>query len=478
MVNLCYTRRSFEIFELHMIPVVALVGRPNVGKSTLFNRLTRTKDALVADYSGLTRDRQYGEASFQDKPFMVVDTGGIGVEDIAVDNLMSKQSIHALDEADLVLFIVDGRTGVTPVDLDVADRLRRLGKKIFIVVNKVDGLDPDVACADFVSLGFGDIFGISATHGRGVFQLLSVVCHDFLEVAEQPLEDDKIKISFIGRPNVGKSTLVNRILGEERVVVYDLPGTTRDSIEIPFTRDEQDYTLVDTAGIRRRARVNEKIEKFSIIKTLEAIKKANVCVMLIDAQEGITEQDLHLLGIIVEAGKGLVIAVNKWDGLDDDHKEQVQTNVTRRLNFAKFAKIKYISALHGSGVGLLFKDILQAYSSATLKLSTPRLTKLLNELTSKHEPPLVRGRRIKLRYAHAGGHNPPIVVIHGNQVNSLPDSYKRYLQNSISDELGLVGSPLQLEFKGSENPFKDKKNSLTPRQIHKRKRMMKRVKKR
>lgn len=460
-----------------MIPVIALVGRPNVGKSTLFNRLTRTKNALVADFSGLTRDRQYGEASYQGKPFVLVDTGGIGVEDIAVDDLMSKQSLHALDEASLVLFIVDGRTGVTPVDLDVADRLRRLGKKVFIVVNKVDGLDSDVACADFVSLGFADIFPISATHGRGISQLLNDVCVDFAnhEVDEEP--DDKIKISFIGRPNVGKSTLINRILGEERVVVYDMPGTTRDSIEIPFTRDEQDYILVDTAGIRRRARVNEKIEKFSIIKTLQAIKQSNVCVMLVDGQEGLTEQDLHLLGIIVEEGKGLVIAVNKWDGLDEDHKEQVQANVGRRLNFAKFAKIKYISALHGSGVGLLFKDILQAYRSAMLDLSTPRLTKLLNELTSKHEPPLVRGRRIKLRYAHAGGHNPPLVVIHGNQVNSLPDSYKRYLQNSISAELGLVGTPLQLEFKGNENPFKDRKNTLTDRQVRKRKRMMKRIKK-
>lgn len=478
VVNLCYTRRSFQVFESLMIPVIALVGRPNVGKSTLFNRLTRTKNALVADYPGLTRDRQYGEASYQGKPFIVVDTGGIGVEDIAVDSLMSKQSLHALDEASLVLFIVDGRAGVNPVDLDVADRLRRLGKQIFIVVNKIDGLDPDIACSDFVSLGFGDIFGISATHGRGITKLLNAICQDFTVLADEPAEDSKIKISFIGRPNVGKSTLINRILGEERVVVYDLPGTTRDSIAIPFMRDEQEYILVDTAGVRRRARVNEKIEKFSIIKTLEAIKKSNVCVMLIDAQEGLTEQDLHLLGVIVEAGKGLVIAVNKWDGLDDDHKEQVKMHVGRRLHFANFAKVKYISALHGSGVGLLFKDILQAYRSAMLNLSTPRLTKLLNELTIKHEPPLVKGRRIKLRYAHAGGHNPPIVVIHGNQVNLLPDSYKRYLQNAISTDLGLIGTPLQLEFKCNENPFKGRKNSLTLRQTRKRKRMMKKVKKR
>ncbi len=460
-----------------MVPVIALVGRPNVGKSTLFNRVTKSKNALVADYAGLTRDRQYGEATYENKPFVVVDTGGIGVDDLAVDALMSKQSLQALDEACLVLFIVDARTGITPVDLDIADKLRKIDKDVIVVVNKIDGLDVDVVCAEFLSLGFSNIFGISATHGRGITKLLHTVCKDFQEAMPEEDLEGIIKISFIGRPNVGKSTLVNRILGEERVVVYDLPGTTRDSIEVPFQRDDQNYILVDTAGIRRRSRVNEKIEKFSIIKTLQAIKESHVCVMVVDAKEGLTEQDLRLLGTIIESGKGLVIAVNKWDGLEEDYKEQIKLQVGRRLNFAKFAKIKYISALHGSGVGLLFKDIIQAYRSATLDLSTPKLTKLINELTAKHEPPLVRGRRIKLRYAHAGGHNPPLVVIHGNQVNSLPDSYKRYLQNSISEELGLVGTPLQLEFKSSDNPFKGKKNTLTDRQVRKRKRMLKKVKK-
>jgi GTP-binding protein len=461
-----------------MIPVIALVGRPNVGKSTLFNRITKTKNALVADFAGLTRDRQYGEASHEGKQFVVVDTGGIGVEDLAIDALMSKQSLHALDEASLVLFIVDARTGITPVDLDIANKLRKIDKEVIIVVNKIDGLDVDIVCTEFLSLGFTNVYGVSATHGRGIAKLLHRACENFSKDEEnEGVAENTIKISFIGRPNVGKSTLINRILGEDRVVVYDLPGTTRDSIEVPFKRDEQDYILVDTAGIRRRSRVNEKIEKFSIIKTLQAIKESNVCVMVIDAKEGLTEQDLRLLGTIIESGKGLVVVVNKWDGLEEDFKEKVKEQVERKLCFAKFAKIKYISALHGSGVGLLFKDIMQAYRSANLNLSTPKLTKLLSDITARHEPPLVKGRRIKLRYAHAGGHNPPVIVIHGNQVNSLPDSYKRYLQNSIIEELGLIGTPLQLEFKSSDNPFKDKKNVLTERQVKKRRRMLKRVKK-
>lgn len=461
-----------------MIPVIALVGRPNVGKSTLFNRITKTKNALVADFAGLTRDRKYGEATFEGKQFLVVDTGGIGVEDLAIDALMSKQSLYALDEANVVLFIVDARSGITPVDLDIASKLRKIDKQVIVVVNKIDGLDEGTVCFEFLSLGFQQVYGVSATHGRGIAKLLHKACLDFeKEEKIEEIAENTIKISFIGRPNVGKSTLINRMLGEERVVVYDLPGTTRDSIEIPFKRDDQDYILVDTAGIRRRSRVNEKIEKFSIIKTLEAIKASNVCVMVVDAKEGLTDQDLRLLGTIIESGKGLVIAVNKWDGLEEDFKDKIKEMVDRKLSFANFAKIKYISALHGSGVGLLFKDIMQAYRSANLNLSTPKLTKLLNEITTRHEPPLVKGRRIKLRYAHAGGHNPPVIVIHGNQVTSLPDSYKRYLQNSIISELGLIGTPLQLEFKSSDNPFKDKKNVLTERQVRKRKRMIKKVKK-
>ncbi|MGQ3887761.1 ribosome biogenesis GTPase Der [Legionella sp. CNM-1927-20] len=462
-----------------MIPVVALVGRPNVGKSTLFNRLTHTQNALVADFPGLTRDRQYGEATFEDKQFIVVDTGGIGVDDIAVDELMSKQSATALDEANVVLFLVDGRAGLTGIDENIAKELRKLNKPVFLLVNKTEGLNEQIACAEFQRLGFSHIYSISSAHGQGIENFLKVLTADFPGRFESPETNSQaIKITFVGRPNVGKSTLVNRILGEERVVVYDMPGTTRDSIAIPFSRNEKQYILIDTAGVRRRARIDEKIEKFSVIKTLQSIRESHVCLMLLDAKEGLTEQDMHLLGFIIESGKALVIAVNKWDGLDEEHKEQVKNELARRLQFANFAKMRFISALHGSGVGLLFKDIDEAYASAVQTFSTPKLTRLLQDLVNQHQPPLVQGRRIKLRYAHAGGHNPPIIVIHGNQLDSLPDSYKRYLINNFTTQLELIGTPLKLEFKGNINPFKDKKNKLTPRQLKRKKRLMKHVKKR
>ena len=461
-----------------MVPVIALVGRPNVGKSTLFNRITRTQDALVADFPGLTRDRQYGEAEFDKKTFIVIDTGGVGVDDLAVDALMSKQSAVALIESDIVFFLVDARAGLTAVDHTIATHLRKTGKVVHLIVNKTDGLDDDCALAEFQSLGFTDIHGISATHGHGMQELLQTVTDTF--PPEEPIaaETSAIKIAFAGRPNVGKSTLINRILGEERVVVYDMPGTTRDSISIPFTRDRHDYVLIDTAGVRRRSRVEVAIEKFSVIKTLQAIKESHVCLMLLDAQEGITDQDLHLLGFIIESGKALVIAINKWDGLTEDHKERVRQELSRRLLFANFAQIRFISALHGSGVGGLFKDINQAYASATQALSTPQLTRLLQELVVKHTPPLVNGRRIKLRYAHAGGQNPPLIVIHGNQVASLPESYKRYLMNAFSDHLKLVGTPLKMEFRGGDNPYQGRKNILTDRQVKQRTRLMKREKRR
>lgn len=461
-----------------MISVIALVGRPNVGKSTLFNRLTRSQDALVADFPGLTRDRQYGDASFENKPFIVIDTGGVGVEDLAVDALMSKQSQFALDEADVVFFLVDGRAGLSSVDQEIATRLRKLSKPIYLVVNKIDGLDEEIVCADFQSLGFSAVYGISASHGRGLQPLLKTVTETFESPIEVNADDKAIKIAFAGRPNVGKSTLINRILGEERVVVYDMPGTTRDSIAIPFARDEQQYVLIDTAGVRRRSRVDEKIEKFSVIKTLQSIKESHVCLMLFDARDGLTDQDLHLLGFIIESGKALVIAVNKWDGLSEDQKDHIRNELARRLQFAQFAKIRFISALHGSGVGLLFKDILQAYNSAMQVFSTPQLTRLLQDLVTKHSPPLVNGRRIKMRYAHAGGHNPPLIIIHGNQLECLPDSYKRYLSKSFTEHLGLVGTPLKIEFKVSANPYKDKKNKLSDRQIQRKRRLMKHVKKR
>lgn len=462
-----------------MIPVIALVGRPNVGKSTFFNRLTRTQDALVADFPGLTRDRQYGDAVFEHKPLIVVDTGGVGVEDLAVDALMSKQSEIALNEASLIFFLVDGRDGLTPVDQEIAARLRKISKPVYLVVNKVDGLEEEAACSDFQSLGLADIYPISATHGRGIQPLLKKATEPFAKLDEDDadLDEKTIKISFVGRPNVGKSTLINRMLGEERVVVYDMPGTTRDSIAIPFERDGQQYTLIDTAGVRKRGRIAEAVEKFSVIKTLQSIKASHVCFMLLDAKTGLTEQDMNLMGFILEAGKALVICVNKWDGLDEEHKEGVRQALDRRLQFVKFAKTRFISALHGSGVGLLFKDVEQAYASATRKFSTPMLTRLLQDFVSQHAPPMVQGRRIKLRYAHTGGHNPPIIVIHGNQLTALPDNYKRYLIKSYTSSLNLVGTPVKIEFKGHENPFKDKKNQLSNRQIYRKKRLMKHIKK-
>lgn len=463
-----------------MMPVVVLVGRPNVGKSTLFNCLTRTQDALVADYPGLTRDRQYGEAHFEDKSYLVVDTGGIGVDDLAVDTLMSRQSEIALLEATHILFLVDARAGLTGVDESVADQLRKINKPVILVVNKVDGVDERLADNEFQGLGFSQIFCIAAAHKRGLNALQSFLTQDFLPSSpdEEPLPRDKnIKIAFVGRPNVGKSTLINRMLREERVVVYDMPGTTRDSIFIPFTRDDKEYVLIDTAGIRRRKNVDEKIEKFSIVKTLQAIKAANLCILLIDASEGLTDQDLHILRFVTDAGKALVVAVNKWDGLDQEHKEGIQSELDRRLQFLHYAKIRFISALHGSGVGILWRDIDQAYSASMQSFSTPVLTKLLSDLTTQHPPPLVNGRQIKMRYAHLGGHNPPIIVIHGNRLQALPDSYKRYLVKSFTSKLGLVGTPMQLEFKSSLNPYEGKKNTLTPRQIRSKQRLMKHVKK-
>lgn len=459
-----------------MNPVIALVGRPNVGKSTLFNRITRTQNALVADFPGLTRDRQYGDAEFDGKAFIVVDTGGIGVEDIAVDELMSKQSTVALQESDAVFFLVDARAGLTAVDQTIASFLRKTGKAVYLVVNKTDGLDDAVALSEFQSLGFAAVYGISATHGHGMNTLLHALTKTFPETSDTTDTTEAIKIAFVGRPNVGKSTLINRILKEERVVVYDMPGTTRDSIAIPFEREGENYVLIDTAGVRRRSRVDEKIEKFSVVKTLQAIKESHVCLMLLDAKEGLTDQDLHLLGFIIESGKGLVVAINKWDGLTEEQRDSVRSELDRRLQFVHFAKIRFISALHGSGVGNLFKDINEAYDSATQSFSTPQLTRLLQDLVAQHEPPMVGGRRIKLRYAHAGGHNPPVIVIHGNQVDALPNSYRRYLMNAFLDHLKLVGTPLKLEFKSGTNPYKDKKNKLTPRQVKQRKRLIQRVK--
>ena len=464
-----------------MIPVIALVGRPNVGKSTLFNRLTKSHDALVANYPGLTRDRKYGEGTYLGRRYMLIDTGGITGEEEGIDSAMAAQSMQAIEEADAVMLVVDSRDGLTPVDRRLAEYLRQKGRQVYLVANKIDGINPDVAIADFFELGISDIYPTTATHGRGVRQLMEAVLAPFPEELPELVEEDApergIKIAVIGRPNVGKSTLVNRLLGEERVIVFDLPGTTRDSIYIDYERDGKEYTLIDTAGIRRRKNVSMVVEKFSIVKTLQAIDDANVVVLLVDAQEGVVDQDLHLMGTAIEAGRAIVLAVNKWDGLDADNKNRIKSELERRLRFVDFADIHFISALHGTGVGHLYESIEKAYASATDKLSTNRLTRILQDAVTEHQPPMVRGRRIKLRYAHAGGKNPPVIVIHGNQTDDVPSHYSRYLEKVFRKVLELHGTPVKIEYRSSDNPYAGKKNKLTARQASKKRRLMKHVKK-
>lgn len=463
-----------------MLPVIALVGRPNVGKSTLFNFLTRTRDALVADVPGLTRDRKYGEGKLGARPYLVVDTGGLSGDESGIDALMAKQSWQAVEEADAVLFLVDARDGLTATDEAIAMRLRRAGKSVQLVVNKVDGLNSAVAAAEFHRLGLGEPSAIAAAHGQGVKELVEHVLAGLPSTAEeqQPApEDDSIRIALIGRPNVGKSTLLNRILGEERVVAFDQPGTTRDSIFVPFERDGQAYTLIDTAGVRRRARVSEVIEKFSVIKALQAMEAAHVVILVLDAHEGISEQDATLAGYAAQSGRALVVAVNKWDGLQPDARDWVRQELDRKLPFIQFAEFYFISALHGSGVGDLFGAVLRSHQSATAKFPTPLLTRILEQAVQAHQPPLVQGRRIKLRYAHQGGQNPPVIVIHGNQTERVPEAYQRYLINVYRKALDLVGTPVRIEFRTGENPFKGRRNKLTPRQQQKRKRLVRHIKK-
>ncbi len=461
-----------------MIPVIALVGRPNVGKSTLFNRLTRTREALVADFAGLTRDRKYGEATLGETRCILIDTGGITGYEEGIEEAMAEQSLKAIDEADAVIFLVDAREGLTSADERLATELRKKKDKVFLAANKVDGVDANMIIGEFYRLGLGDVYQISASHGRGVKQLAEEVASSFPEISPiEPSEHAGIRIAVIGRPNVGKSTLVNRLLGEDRVVVYDQPGTTRDSVYIDYERNGEHYTLIDTAGIRRRKNIKLAVEKFSIVKTLQAIEDANVVILLMDAQEGVVDQDLHLMGQVIESGRALVVALNKWDGMDPDDRVWVKTELDRRLRFIDFADVHFISALHGTGVGHLYDSIHKAYESATHSMSTSRLTRILEDAISEHPLPLVRGRRIKLRYAHTGGHNPPIIVIHGNQVKDIPGHYVRYLEKKFRDVLGLHGTPVKLEFRSGQNPFEGKKNKLTQRQISKKRRMMKHVKK-
>lgn len=466
-----------------MDPVIAIVGRPNVGKSTLFNRLTRTRDAIVAEYAGLTRDRQYGRGVLGSFGYIVVDTGGLTGEEEGIDGPMAEQARRAIGDADLCLMLVDARAGRLPLDESIAETLRRTSTPTILVANKVDGENPDYLSGEFATLGLGAPALISASHGNGVTQLVNDVIGEHPAIAGfERIEDAEpevpgIKIAMVGRPNVGKSTLVNRILGEERVVVFDQAGTTRDSIFIPFERDGQRYTLIDTAGVRKRGRVNEAIEKFSIVKTLDAIKTANVVVLLIDAREGLVEQDMHLLGHVIDSGRALVIAINKWDGTEQDQKDKIRREIERRLRFVDYATVHFISALHGSGVGNLFGSIHKAYDAATQELKTNRLNEILADCVAEHQPPMVRGHRIKLRYIHLGGRNPPTLIIHGNQTDQIPDSYRRFLEHRFRDALGLHGTPIRFEFRTSDNPYKGRKNQLTQRQVARKRRLMNHVKK-
>jgi len=450
-----------------MQPVIALVGRPNVGKSTLFNKLTRTQDALVADFPGLTRDRQYGEGKVGGWPYIVIDTGGLNGEIETLSAAMAGQAMAAIDEADLVIFIVDGRAGLNPVDEEIADTLRRHSDKVMLCVNKIDGIGEDKAMLDFYALGIEHTVPIAASHNRGISNMMEDVARmlhidpdqydtrGHAKPSEQPSakRTDDIRIAFIGRPNVGKSTLINRLIGEDRVIAYDKPGTTRDSVAVPFERAEKQYTLIDTAGVRKRGKVSEKVEIFSIIKSMQAVDKSNVVVMLVDGNDGFTDQDLHLLGYVIEKGRALIVAVNKWDSLSSEERDELKESLERKVEFLRFTRIHFISALHGSGVGDLFKSINKAYSSAFMDMPTPKLTRLLEAAVQQHQPPMVNGRRIKLRYAHQGGVNPPIIVVHGNQLSKVPQSYQRYLMNYFTKMLRLFGTPLRIEFKQGDNPF-------------------------
>jgi len=471
-----------------MLPVIALIGRPNVGKSTLFNRLTRSRDALVADYPGLTRDRKYGFGKLGPIPYLVIDTGGVAGGEEGIEEAMVEQTIVALQEADVAVVMVDGRSGLTAADEHVAELARRHAKQTWLAVNKTEGLDEAIANSEFHALGLGEPIAVSAAHGDRIGALMDDLLSGFVvdepeaESGEEGLdeeddEDRELRIAVVGRPNVGKSTLINRILGEERLVVFDQPGTTRDSVSVPFERNDRKYVLIDTAGIRRKARVHETIEKFSIVKALQAIEQAEVVISVLDAQEGVTEQDVSLLGLVMERGRAMVVVTNKWDGLSADHRKKVRDDLERRLPFLDFAERITISALHGTAVGDLLPAVERAYKAAMRNMSTTELTNELEAAVIAHTPPLVRGRRIKLRYAHQGGRNPPVIVIHGNQVERLPDSYRRYLINRFRKAFKLKGTPVRLAFKKGKNPFEGRRNVLTPRQERKRNRLMKKVKK-
>ena len=444
-----------------MLPIVALVGRPNVGKSTLFNTLTGTRDAIVADVPGVTRDRQYGYGRLGPVPYIVVDTGGV-VETAAtgVEALMREQTERAIAEADRLVLVVDGRVGLTSEDLFVARLLKRAGKPVTLAVNKAEGLEPGVVGAEFHRLGCGEPFAIAARSGEGCGPIMDAVLAGLEPDTDAAApDDDSIRIAIIGRPNVGKSTLVNRFIGEERVIATDLPGTTRDSIFVPFERDGRRFTLIDTAGVRRRARVDDDVEKASVAKTLQAIAAAHVVVMVLDAHGEVAEQDASVLGIAFERGRALLVAVNKWDGIPVDKRDQIRNDMALRLNFVPFAPQHFISARHGTGVGELAQAAVRAFDASMCAMPTPQLTRVMEKAIEAHQPPLVQGRRIKLRYAHQGGKNPPRIVVHGNQTFAVPDAYRRYLSNVFREAFDLFANPVVLEFRTDANPF-DKRREM------------------
>ena len=436
-----------------MLPVVALVGRPNVGKSTLFNVLTGTRDAIVADVPGLTRDRQYGFGRLGAVPCVLIDTGGLVENPRGIESQMREQTERAVREADRLLFVVDARSGLTPQDQFVARELRRSGKPVTLAVNKAEGLDLGIAAADFHALGFGEPVGISASHGQGCEDLMARVLEGLESAPAQESRPEEVRIAIIGRPNVGKSTLVNRLLGEERVIASDQPGTTRDSILVPFERDGRRFALIDTAGMRRRSKVEDVVERASVAKTLQAIDEAHVVILVLDAHDTVAEQDASVLGVALGRGRALIIAVNKWDGIPADQREEIHRQLALKLDFVPFAPLHFISARHGTGVGDLMHSTLRAYEAAMREMPTRELTRTLEQAVTVHQPPLVRGRRIKLRYAHQGGRNPPRVVIHGNQTSSVPGAYTRYLTNVFRKAFDLFATPVVIEYRTDANPY-------------------------
>ncbi|KAF1705238.1 ribosome biogenesis GTPase Der [Pseudoxanthomonas kaohsiungensis] len=463
-----------------MLPLVALVGRPNVGKSTLFNALTRSRDALVHDEPGVTRDRNYGVCRLEpDRPFLLVDTGGIAGEEEGLAGATARQARGAAGEADLVLFVVDGREGASALDDEILSWLRKLARPTLLVINKIDGTNEDAVRAEFARYGFADVLAVSAAHRQGLDDLhLEILERIPEEGSTEELDNDpsRLRVAFVGRPNVGKSTLVNRLLGEERMIASEVPGTTRDSIAADLERDGKLYRLIDTAGIRRKGKVEEAVEKFSVVKTLQAIERCQVAVLMLDATEGVTDQDATVLGAVLDAGRALVIAVNKWDGLTTYQREQAEALLSRKLSFVPWAEAVRISAKHGSGLRELFRAVHRAHASAIRTFSTSEVNKALEIAYETNPPPSIRGHVSKLRYVHPGGENPPTFVVHGTRLKDLPDSYKRYLENFFRKRFKLVGTPVRMLFREGANPYEGKKNELTERQVARKRRLIRHVK--